>query len=416
MNKIVCNVCGTSYPDTATQCPICGTAKTDTNKSTTGGEAGYAYVKGGRFSKANVRKRNAGQKELPRVVAPVKPKKEAPAQKPAKKVPAEAAPARKNKEQQEEHSSNAIVIIIAILLVIAIIAVCAYIVKEYVLGDKPDNIGNSGTQTTTTVEKVPCTGLKLALTSHTFTTRGETFMISATKIPADTTDAIRYESSDEKVATVNEKGVVTAIASGTATITIYCGDQMAQFSITCDVPAQPNPETQPSGPVDPADVLALNRTEFTLTGYGASHNLYDGELDPATITWTSSDEAVATVTNGKVVAIGNGTATITASYMGQTVTCTVHCTDVVVSDYKLGPDYGFGPDYTISVGDIMQLFLADQVSGLRIQPQNLSFALSKEGVITIDASGKITAIGSGAVTITVTYGELTFKAIVRVTP
>ena len=78
MNKIVCDLCGASYPETAPQCPICGTAKSGAAKSTSGSETGYAYVKGGRFSHANVRKRNAGNKELPRVVAPVKPQKPAP--------------------------------------------------------------------------------------------------------------------------------------------------------------------------------------------------------------------------------------------------------------------------------------------------------------------------------------------------
>ena len=91
MNKIVCDLCGTSYPETAPQCPICGTAKSDTAKTKPDAESGYAYVKGGRFSHANVRKRNAGQKDLPRVVAPVKPKKEAPAAKPEKKPIAETA-------------------------------------------------------------------------------------------------------------------------------------------------------------------------------------------------------------------------------------------------------------------------------------------------------------------------------------
>ena len=71
MSKIICDVCGTSYPETEVQCPICGTAKTDAAKSTTGGETGYAYVKGGRFSHANVRKRNAGKDITKRIVIQV---------------------------------------------------------------------------------------------------------------------------------------------------------------------------------------------------------------------------------------------------------------------------------------------------------------------------------------------------------
>ena len=55
MNKIVCYVCGTSYPENATQCPICGYVQTaETSASAGSGEGSYTYVIGGRFSKANV--------------------------------------------------------------------------------------------------------------------------------------------------------------------------------------------------------------------------------------------------------------------------------------------------------------------------------------------------------------------------
>jgi uncharacterized protein YjdB len=166
--------------------------------------------------------------------------------------------------------------------------------------------------------------------------------------------------------------------------------------------------------VDPTVELKLNRDEFTLNGYGDSHVLYSGELDRTQITWTSSDESVATVKDGKVVAVGNGNATITAEYMGQKATCLVHCTNVVVSSYELRTRYGSGNDFTISVGDTIVLFMQEKESGMRVQPENLTFTLSKEGVITIDENGKITAVGTGTVTVTVTYGEHVLKSIVHV--
>ena len=64
MSKIICEICGTSYPDTNMQCPICGCVKpVDVNAAVnkeTEANSTYAYVKGGRFSKKNVKKRNAG--------------------------------------------------------------------------------------------------------------------------------------------------------------------------------------------------------------------------------------------------------------------------------------------------------------------------------------------------------------------
>jgi hypothetical protein len=163
------------------------------------------------------------------------------------------------------------------------------------------------------------------------------------------------------------------------------------------------------------DKLELNSKEFTLDGYGAFHNLYDGELDPAEITWYTSNEEVATVVDGIVTAVGNGDAMITAEYMGQIVTCLVHCKNVVISNYALGPDWGFGPDYTGNVGSSFNLFLVDKNNNnLKVSADLLTFTPSKDGVVTVDAKGNVTAVGSGVVVITVTYGDLVFKATVRV--
>ena len=74
MSKVICDICGTTYAETAAQCPICGCARTTTAQtmadSTQPSEdnGAYTYVKGGRFSKTNVRKRDKGS-DLPRSTA-----------------------------------------------------------------------------------------------------------------------------------------------------------------------------------------------------------------------------------------------------------------------------------------------------------------------------------------------------------
>ena len=63
MSKIICEVCGTSYSDSSAQCPICGYVDPtmaeghfqESGETMDSGE--YTYVKGGRFSKNNVKKR-----------------------------------------------------------------------------------------------------------------------------------------------------------------------------------------------------------------------------------------------------------------------------------------------------------------------------------------------------------------------
>ena len=84
MSKIICDICGTAYPDTADQCPICGSAKqidseiiSDTMTEGVDRSVKTA-TKGGHFSNANVRKRNKGKKlsvAAKKTAAPAKPAK-----------------------------------------------------------------------------------------------------------------------------------------------------------------------------------------------------------------------------------------------------------------------------------------------------------------------------------------------------
>ena len=58
---------------------------------------------------------------------------------------------------------------------------------------------------------------------------------------------------------------------------------------------------------------------------GQTAALYDGDIDPQEIIWSSADEAVATVTDGVVTALQRGQTVITATYEDQTLTCAVDC-------------------------------------------------------------------------------------------
>lgn len=59
---------------------------------------------------------------------------------------------------------------------------------------------------------------------------------------------------------------------------------------------------------------------FTLTP-----KLGDATLSRSGVTWSTGDAAIATVENGVVTAVGEGTVTITADYYGLSASCTVRC-------------------------------------------------------------------------------------------
>ena len=182
-------------------------------------------------------------------------------------------------------------------------------------------------------------------------TNGEnTKDLDAKLVPADATDVkLAYESSDESVATVDETGKVTAVANGECTITTYVTakteDAEASELSAVAVEAADSEETDDSVATMPEDLAAMDsafgvvpenlkaETKVTVTTNVESVTLdkTEGVLtvgntvtvtatvipDTATnasVTWTSSDEAIATVdSEGKITAVAPGTATITAT-------------------------------------------------------------------------------------------------------
>ncbi|MBR5042405.1 MAG: Ig-like domain-containing protein [Bacteroidales bacterium] len=134
---------------------------------------------------------------------------------------------------------------------------------------------------------------------------GASGTLSATVLPANATyKNLTWTSSDESIATVNAYGKVTSIAIGTATITAYSAD--GGITATCMVSSNQFAES-----------LTLNETSiemyvgdepFTLTATILPEN-----NTLKSVSWSSSKTSVATVDQeGRVTAVADGTATITA--------------------------------------------------------------------------------------------------------
>ena len=450
MEKVICDVCGTDYPETAAQCPICGCARGDGGQTSAGNTSAteeerpaYTYTKGGRFSKSNVRKRlKAAQVQSVPVVKPV--------QEP------DYDDYDEEEDDQEEPASNGGLIAIVILLLLAIIAVSSYIAIvhfDLLGGDDPTKpVSTTGSTQATQPDptsggvQVPCTGLSVTDSEITLVALDSVWQLSYAVEPLDTTDQIKFQSSDENVVKVDASGRVTAVGGGEATITITCGNQVKECVVKCSFsgteqptdPTVPSDPTDPTVPSDPVVELKLNRTDFTLSAKGASWKLYSGELDPAEITWKSNNEDVATVENGKVVAVGVGRTQIVAEYQGQKATCWVSCrweekepdpenptdpsdpsdpSDEPAEVYSLMVNGSVSPygdeenaEVTLTIGESFTLTVEDEMGARK----NVTWTVSAEGIVSIDGH-KVTGSTAGRVTLTATYGEQTFtcKIIVR---
>ena len=76
----------------------------------------------------------------------------------------------------------------------------------------------------------PCTGIKLDRDTLTIA-RGETATLTATTVPADTTDKVVWSSADKTIATVDSNGKVSGDKVGETTITATCGNQTASCKV-----------------------------------------------------------------------------------------------------------------------------------------------------------------------------------------
>ncbi len=415
MSKIICDVCGSAYSDTASVCPICGTAKTDKAKtfSNPGAEeadaGSYTYVKGGRFSHSNVRKRSAG-KELTRAAAPA-PRQKAPEQQPAPE------------EEDNDTPSNRGLVIVVIILLLAIIAVCVYIGVRYIELNPPGVTEPSNTdpsQGTVGGIKIPCSGITFDQAEISYDTASGPLQLDPDIKPSNTTDEVSFSSSDETIATVDGDGNVTVLASGQVTITVKCGEEETQLVIHCTF-TDPNAPTDPPTPTDPPAVLELTDSDITMNVYGATHQLYNGTIDASLITFTSDKPEVVTVdATGKITVVGKGIAVITATYEDQTVTCTVRCNKVEVpanDGYKLNYT-----DVTIKVGETLNIKLVNKESGAPVT--DLNWTLSMEGYATITPTStgvKVTGTnvtigvpGVAYVRVLVEYEGVKYQCIIRV--
>lgn len=223
---------------------------------------------------------------------------------------AETKKAKTKKTKQNKGSRKLLPIILSLILVVA----AAVIVVKQVLPTFQDGLlsGQSKNQ-----ESVAAESLTLDQTDVSLSEQGQTVTLAAALAPEGAAGAVTWVSSDETVATVDQNGLVTAVAPGEVTVTAALeGGASAQCVIHCTwTVEEPQP---PEGP-------ALSADSITLAAEGETKQL---QVTGATgaVKWTSSKPEVATVAeDGTVTAVTKGGATITAEVDGEKLECDVKC-------------------------------------------------------------------------------------------
>ncbi|MDE5745653.1 MAG: Ig-like domain-containing protein [Paramuribaculum sp.] len=253
---------------------------------------------------------------------------------------------------------------------------------------------------------VYATSITLNKTTLTLT-NGATMQLSSSISPADATDkTVTWSSSDEAVATISASGLVTANSVGTATITASTVNGLkATCAIT--VVAATVDAAGLTLNLEEAEIIETNTLQLTAT-------VTPADATEKTVTWSSSDEAVATISaSGLVTANSVGTATITASTVnGLKATCAITVVAATVD--------AAGLTLNLEEAEIIEnntLQLTATITPENATDQAVTWSSSDEAVATVGADGLVTAKRVGTATITATTANnLTATCTITVVP
>lgn len=208
---------------------------------------------------------------------------------------------------------------------------------------------------------------------------------------------IQFASSDPTVATVDAKGQVSALKSGSATITVKADEKSGAASIEVVIPS----------------AIVLKDPPSTLTGLGSqakveAHVQDDAgrPVEDAKVELASADANIVEVKDNTLVAKAVGIAKVTATSgkLQQAFDVEVKLPDVAELAFDTVPA-------ALVVGESAPLVVvAKAVDGAAIQGITVAYTTSDEKVATVDGTGTVTAVKAGAVTITAAGGSKTAEA------
>ena len=357
MSKVICDICGTTYPESAANCPICGSSRE------------YAL---GSIEDDFLEETAAAPASAPKKTKEIFDYDE---------VNQVKAPEGGEDEDdfddeeiyEEERRTNVGLVVFLVILIVLLLLTAGFFFLRYLLPNMTED-ETVPVQTTaavlqtepvaTTDGNIPCTNLMMDGGKMELGQDGKK-LLNVRVYPEDTTDTLIYTSGDEAVVTVSEDGTVTAVGEGTTVITVQCGSQQIKCNVTVsyasvdvtvpeggvpgmtveetvdatapqetgegaeemqatEAATQPAETTEQTTPPDA--VLKLKKTDITISFLRTSVTLeLDCDINPEDVTWFTMDSSIAIVNDGVVTSMNRGTTKVYAEYKDQQVACIVRC-------------------------------------------------------------------------------------------
>jgi len=241
-------------------------------------------------------------------------------------------------------------------------------------------------------------------------TVGQTVQLTATPKDANgnplTGRTITWSSSDNTIATVNGSGLVTGVgAGGPVTITATSQGQSGTATVNVTVAPVASVTVAPSS----ANIAITGTVQLTATPKDANGNPLTGRA----ITWSSSDNTIATVNgSGVVTGVAAGSVTITATSEGKSGTASVTVAGAPVASVTLTP-----ASASLQAGQTQQLTATlKDANGNILTGRPVTWSSNSTSVATVSSSGLVTAKVAGSATITATSEGQSGTSAITVTP
>ena len=237
-------------------------------------------------------------------------------------------------------------------------------------------------------------------------------------------DDLAWSTSDDKVAVVDQNGMVTAVAEGKVTITVKCNGGTLAATCQVEVVSKEEEVKVTSIALEPASLSLEEGQKGTLNVVVTPANAVVEDLQ-----WETSDAEVASISEGEVTALKAGKAVITAKCNAGALsaTCQITVTEKAVTPpeedvVKSVVIFTEGNVSDIQVGKTVQLTARYEPS--TATPKNVSWTADRADFAQVDQNGVVKGIytvkGSdkewSKVTITVTADGVSSSVSLRVIP
>ncbi len=259
----------------------------------------------------------------------------------------------------------------------------------------------SGKNASLTVNVVPVTGqvTQISIYGSGKLSIGATESLAYEVWPADAVNkSVTFTTSNKKVASVTESGILTGISAGTATITATANDGSGVKG-TYTVTVSKNTQKVTKLEIYGKGTLGVGEIEYL--AYAA----WPVDAANKTITYSSSNTNVATVNASGIVTAKNiGTAVITATANDGSGTKATYAVTVVGTVIDVPVTYvGVFGDTDMTVGEVS--YPAYEILPANATVKTVTYSSSNTSVVSVTANGIVTAVGVGTATVTATAND-----------